>query len=64
MADNVNYFEVGSPRPEEAQRFYGGLFGWTFGAPSPVGYRMVDHDAGGLWDTTGIGGDSWAVFYV
>ena len=39
-------------------------FGWTIGDPSPVGYRMVNRDAGGLWDTTGLGGASWAVFYV
>jgi predicted enzyme related to lactoylglutathione lyase len=25
---------------------------------------MVDGDAGGLWDTTAMGGGSWAVFYV
>ncbi len=64
MAAPVNYFEIGTPHPEEAQRFYGGLFGWTIGDPSPVGYRMVNRDAGGLWDTTGLGGASWAVFYV
>ena len=64
MAPTVNYFEIGTPNPEEAQRFYGDLFGWTIGDPSPVGYRMVNRDAGGLWDTTGLGGASWAVFYV
>ena len=35
MADIPNYFEIGTPDPEEAQRFYGSLFDWTFGEPSP-----------------------------
>jgi predicted enzyme related to lactoylglutathione lyase len=25
---------------------------------------MVDEGKGGLWDTSAIGGDTWAVFYV
>ena len=25
---------------------------------------MVNGSAGGLWDTTGVGGGSWAIFYV
>ncbi|GAP54610.1 glyoxalase/Bleomycin resistance protein/dioxygenase [Arthrobacter sp. Hiyo6] len=64
MAATVNYFEVGSTDPEAARSFYGPLFGWTFGEPSPVGYRMVNGDKGGLWDTTSVGGKSWAIFYV
>lgn len=60
----MNYFEIGTPNPEEAQRFYGGLFGWTTGDPSPAGYRMINGDAGGLWDTSGLGGASWGIFYV
>jgi uncharacterized protein len=64
MAAVVNYFEIGSPDPEAARSFYGPLFGWTFGEPSPAGYRMVNGDQGGLWDTTSAGGASWAIFYV
>ncbi len=64
MAGTMNYFEIGTPNPEGAQRFYCGLFGWPIGDPSPVGYRMIDGDAGGLWDTTGLGGASWGIFYV
>jgi predicted enzyme related to lactoylglutathione lyase len=64
MSATVNYFEVGTPSPEESQRFYGGLFGWAIGEPSPVGYRMVDGGAGGLWDTTELGGAAWGIFYV
>jgi hypothetical protein len=25
---------------------------------------MVDGSSGGLWDTSGMGGDNWAIFYV
>lgn len=64
MPGIVNYFEIGTGDPEAAQRFYGGLFEWNFGDPSPVGYRMVNGDRGGLWDTAALGGSSWAIFYV
>jgi len=64
MTDLVNYFEIGTPDPEAARVFYGNLFGWRFGPAGPAGYSMVDENAGGLWDTSGVGGGSWAVFYV
>ncbi len=64
MAAPVNYFEIGTPNPEQAQHFYGDLFGWTTGEPSPVGYRMINGQAGGLWDTSGLGHASWGIFYV
>jgi predicted enzyme related to lactoylglutathione lyase len=65
MANTVNYFEIGSPDPEASKSFYGGLFGWEVGPPSsPAQYSMVDGDRGGLWDTSGIGGARWAIFYV
>ncbi len=60
----VNYFEIGSADAEAAGRFYGTLFDWTLGGSSPVGYRMVNDDQGGLWDTSQVGGGSWAIFYV
>ncbi|MGL3807143.1 VOC family protein [Paeniglutamicibacter sp. R2-26] len=58
-----NYFEIGTPDPEGARRFYGSLFDWDFGKPSPLGYGMVNGGEGGLWDTSSVGGGSWAVFY-
>ncbi|MGH8962766.1 MAG: VOC family protein [Jatrophihabitantaceae bacterium] len=65
MANDVNYFEIGSPEPEAAKAFYGELFGWTVGEPSaPARYSMVNGDRGGLWDTSQMGGASWAIFYV
>jgi predicted enzyme related to lactoylglutathione lyase len=64
MPASMNYFEIGSPDPEGVKAFYGSLFGWAVGEPSPAAYSMVDGGAGGLWDTSGIGGGSWAIFYV
>ena len=64
MGSQVNYFEIGTPDAAATKRFYGELFDWSFGEPSPVGYSMVDTDAGGVWESTGVGGGSWAVFYV
>lgn len=65
MANDVNYFEIGSPDPEASKAFYGPLFGWEFGEPSmPARYGTVNENRGGLWDTTEIGADNWAIFYV
>lgn len=66
MTDNrIDYFEIGTPEPGRARDFYGGLFGWQIGPPSePAQYAMVDEGNGGLWDTTAIGAESWAIFYV
>ena len=64
MANQVDYFEIGSPDPAASRAFYGGLFGWTFGEPSPQAYSMVNGDAGGLWDTSDMGAATWAIFYV
>jgi predicted enzyme related to lactoylglutathione lyase len=64
MTAVVNYFEIGSADPDAARSFYGSLFGWTFSEPSPVGYRMVNGQEGGLWDTTSMGAPVWAIFYV
>lgn len=65
MSNEVDYFEVGSPHPDAARAFYGGLFGWRIGPPSsPAQYAAVEDGKGGLWDSSGIGGGAWAVFYV
>jgi uncharacterized protein len=66
MANNIDYFEIGSPDPAASRAFYGGLFGWeieeTPHCDQP--YLMVDEGNGGLWDTSAVGGGSWAIFYV
>ncbi|PYI64587.1 bleomycin resistance protein [Arthrobacter livingstonensis] len=65
MSNEVDYFEIGSPDPEASKAFYSGLFGWEVGPPSsPAQYSMVNTDEGGLWDTSGMGGANWAIFYV
>ncbi|MBV9090434.1 MAG: VOC family protein [Mycobacteriaceae bacterium] len=63
MTNVVNYFEIGTPDSEATKAFYGGLFGWPIGEASN-GYRMVDGDKGGVWDSSAVGGGSWAIFYV
>jgi predicted enzyme related to lactoylglutathione lyase len=63
MSNVVNYFEIGTPDAGATTAFYGDLFGWQIGEPSN-GYRMIDGDKGGMWDTAGMGGASWAIFYV
>jgi predicted enzyme related to lactoylglutathione lyase len=62
--NEVDYFEIGSSDPERSKVFYSGLFGWHIGDPSEARYRMVAGDKGGLWETEGIGGENWAIFYV
>ncbi|GAA1440396.1 VOC family protein [Leifsonia poae] len=64
MTNRIDYFEIGTPAPEATKTFYSGLFGWEIGPPSEAHYSMVDGGAGGLWDTTAMGGGSWAIFYV
>ncbi|MEH0819333.1 MULTISPECIES: VOC family protein [Micromonospora] len=64
----VTWFEIGSDRPDEAQRFYSELFGWSFdeqGGPRGS-YRQTT--AGG---ERGIGGairdtdtGNYAIFYA
>lgn len=64
MSDPVNYFEIGTPDPDAARAFYGGVFGWTFDDAEPGGYGFIDDAKGGLWDTSTTGGGTWAVFYI
>ncbi|MER7167468.1 VOC family protein [Micromonospora sp. NPDC000207] len=66
----VTWFEFGTDRPEEAQRFYGEVFGWSFEEQGAVdgGSYLVTGAGGG----TGIGGairashgtPNYAIFYA
>ena len=47
----VNYFEIGSPDPKSARRFYGSLFEWNFDDPDQ-GYQLINTGQGGVWDTS------------
>jgi predicted enzyme related to lactoylglutathione lyase len=65
MANNMNYFEIGTPDPEASKAFYGALFDWRFGEPSmPARYTMIDENRGGLWGTSHMGAENWAILYV
>ena len=65
MRNAIDYFEIGSPDPDASKTFYGTLFDWEVEDPTgPAPYRMVDEGRGGLWDTSGLGAASWAIFYV
>jgi uncharacterized protein len=62
MANVVNYFEIGTPDAGATSAFYGGLFGWRIDESGD--YRMIDGDKGGVWDSSAMGGGSYAIFYV
>ncbi len=65
MTNDMNYFEIGTPDPQTSRTFYGALFDWKFGAPSmPARYSAIDWNRGGLWDTSQMGAENWAIFYV
>ncbi len=65
MANNIDYFEIGTPDPAGSKVFYEGLFGWVIEPPTgPAPYSMVDEGRGGMWNTSGMGEQSWAIFYV
>ena len=65
MTNDMNYFEIGTADPEASKAFYGALFNWKFGQPSmPARYGMIDENRGGLWDTSHMGAQNWAIFYV
>jgi uncharacterized protein len=64
--NSVGWFEVATDKPEEARRFYGELFGWTFGSGeeySEVTTPGADHPSGGISDSAGKFPD-YAIFYV
>jgi len=56
MGAAVAFFEVSSPEPDRARRFYGELFGWQVAAaPEMGGYGLVDTAAGAAAIGGGIG---------
>ncbi|WP_246278148.1 VOC family protein [Phytohabitans rumicis] len=70
MTNGIGWFEIATDDPATAERFYGGLFGWTFandeGEVRP--YRIVSTPAeasirGGLFATGGQV-PNYAVFLV
>ena len=73
--NGIGWFEIATDQPAVAERFYGDVFGWTFGndeggATGADGstYRMIttpgaDGPSGGLFPTGGKT-PNYAVFYV
>ncbi|WP_405105857.1 VOC family protein [Micromonospora sp. NBC_01405] len=65
----ITWFEIGTDRPEEAERFYGELFGWAFeeqGAPGRS-YRVTDGRDGGIGGAIRASDGStpnYAIFYA
>ncbi|MEO8104981.1 MAG: VOC family protein [Candidatus Saccharibacteria bacterium] len=65
MANQVDYFEIGSSDPAASQAFYSGLFGWDIAEkPSEQGYRAINKMAGGLWDSSKMGNLNYAIIYI
>ncbi|WP_433386774.1 VOC family protein [Micromonospora sp. KLBMP9576] len=70
ISNAVTWFEVGTDRPEETERFYTDLFGWVLreqGTPG-ASYRVAEPGPegsiqGAIRDTGGAS-PNYAVFYV
>lgn len=67
----VNWFEIGSDRPEEVERFYADLFGWTFaeqGEANGGSYRVTtaggEQGIGGAIRATNGDSPNYAIFYA
>jgi predicted enzyme related to lactoylglutathione lyase len=68
MAGNVGWIQIGTSDPNDVQRFYAELFGWTFqSAPGTDGaYRVIQNAGapiGGIHDHRGDRGD-YAIFCI
>jgi hypothetical protein len=65
----IGWFEISTSDPAAAERFYGGMFGWTFAADDGAeSYKIVTTPAeggirGGIVDNAGAT-PNYAVFYV
>jgi predicted enzyme related to lactoylglutathione lyase len=64
--NSVEWFEVATDKPEEAKKFYGELFGWTYASGqeySEVTTPGADQPTGGVFDSRGRF-PGYAIFYV
>lgn len=67
--NTVAWFQVGSDKPEQVEKFYGDLFGWTFaGDPNADGYDLVSYPeseapSGGISHTSDAAANH-ATFFV
>ena len=54
LAGAVTWFEIGTPDPDGARRFYGELFGWAFDVQGPYSIVATGENhplSGGIQDT-------------
>lgn len=66
MKHPVMWFEVLGKDAAKLTRFYGRLFGWTFGG-DPAQYGLVEQNARGIPGGVGVsylGTREWVTFYV
>ena len=75
VVNGIEWFEIGTDQPAVAERFYGTVFGWTFGndpgaavAADGEPYRLLtpqgaDRPTGGIFPTGGKS-PNYAIFYV
>lgn len=67
--NTVAWFQVGTDAPEDARRFYGDMFGWTFASdPDSEGYDLISYAgaegfAGGVARMSDAS-ENHAVFFV
>jgi predicted enzyme related to lactoylglutathione lyase len=65
----VGWFEIGTDNPQQVEKFYGSVFGWTFTPDDgPIPYHMVttpapDSLGGGVFPTDGRL-PNYATFYI
>jgi len=68
MGNPVVHFEINGADAQKLAGFYGELFGWKVSFDNPMGYGLVDTDAGGKGMAGGIGrsedGRPFVTFYV
>ncbi|MEV4201265.1 VOC family protein [Micromonospora globbae] len=69
VSNGVTWFEIGTERPDEAQRFYGDVFGWRFTEEGGGGatYRTTEAADGGIGGAirgTDGAASTYAIFYV
>jgi predicted enzyme related to lactoylglutathione lyase len=69
MTNGIGWFQIGTDDPAGTERFYGGLFGWTFTDDGNTSrYRIVQTPAassirGGIFDHEGQG-PNHAIFCI
>lgn len=56
MANPVTHWQILTKQPQELEKFYSTLFGWTVTGDNPLGYKLVDTAS-----ADGIGGGIWPI---